>query len=481
MKTRARFCGPAPRSLRCALFVFVTLVAAVPAAGLADLGDCGQPLTTGPEPSASDCLVILQTAVSLRVCEPSCVCAPTGGPAASATDALVCLRLVTGLDETLDCPCACDRPAGKWGSGCELNEMGQAGCVDSDGDGPLELGDGQFSEPYGVAVDAAGNVYVTDRSLHRIQKFDADGNFLGKWGSVCRLSDNNGCVDPDGAGPLELGDGQFSEPAGVAVDEVGNIYVGDDGNRRIQKFDSNGNFLMKWGSECFVLQIESCVDPDGAGPLERGDGQFIELRDLAVGGDGFVYVPDGSNHRIQKFDLDGNFIGKWEAYGGAATRDFVPRAIAVDEAANVYSSGPDHSIEQFSAAGLYLDNWAGFCRLSDGAGCTDPDGAGPLELGDGQQFQFEGKMAAGHGDRLYSVDDGNSRVQSFRSDGTFVAKWGSECCFDGGSECFDPDGDGPLEAGDGQFCGPRGIAAGPGKALYVAEAQNRRIQRFDCR
>lgn len=205
----------------------------MPAAGLADMGDCGQPLTTGPEPSASDCLVILQTAVSLRVCEPSCVCSPTGGPAASATDALVCLRVVTGQDETLDCRCACDRPAGKWGSGCELNEMGQAGCV-----------------------------------------------------------------DPDGAGPLERGDGQFSEPAGVAVDEAGNVYVGDDGNSRIQKFDSNGNFLTKWGSACFVLQIESCVDPDGEGPLERGDGQFIELLDLAVSGDGFVYVPDGSNHRI---------------------------------------------------------------------------------------------------------------------------------------------------------------------------------------
>lgn len=90
-------------------------------------------------------------------------------------------------------------------------------------------------------------------------------------------------------------------------------------------------------------------------------------------------------------------------------------------------------------------------------------------------------MAAGHGDRLYSVDDGDSRVQSFRSDGTFVAKWGSECCLDGGSQCIDPDGDGPLETGDGQFCGPVGIATGPGKVLYLAEAQNRRIQRFDCR
>ena len=55
-------------------------------------------------------------------------------------------------------------------------------------------------------------------------------SFITKWGS-------NGTAD-----------GQFSSPAGVAVDSSGNVYVADNGNYRIQKFNSNGTFITKWGS-----------------------------------------------------------------------------------------------------------------------------------------------------------------------------------------------------------------------------------------
>ena len=70
--------------------------------------------------------------------------------------------------------------------------------------GSLGTGDGQFDSPWGVAVDAAGNVYVADYSNHRIQKFTSTGTFLAKWGS------------------LGSGDGQFSSPIGVAMDASGN-------------------------------------------------------------------------------------------------------------------------------------------------------------------------------------------------------------------------------------------------------------------
>jgi DNA-binding beta-propeller fold protein YncE len=79
-------------------------------------------------------------------------------------------------------------------------------------------GDGEFSNPQGVATDSSGNVYVADTWNHRIQKFDPSGGFITKWG-------NPGS-----------GDGQFISPLGVAIDHSGNVYVADSGNNRIQKF-----------------------------------------------------------------------------------------------------------------------------------------------------------------------------------------------------------------------------------------------------
>ena len=84
------------------------------------------------------------------------------------------------------------------------------------------------------------------------------------------------------------GDGQFNGPLGIAVDSSGHVYVADTGNAHVQKFDSTGAFLMKWGSP------------------GSGDGEFSALAAIAVDGSGNVYVADTSNNnlgnnRIQKF------------------------------------------------------------------------------------------------------------------------------------------------------------------------------------
>ena len=88
----------------------------------------------------------------------------------------------------------------------------------------------------------------------------------------------------------------FSYPGGVAVAPNSSIYVADTDNHRIQKFDNDGNFIMKWGSE------------------GSGDGQFKYPYGIAIGPDGSVYVADYENNRIQKFDSNGNFITKWGSY-----------------------------------------------------------------------------------------------------------------------------------------------------------------------
>jgi DNA-binding beta-propeller fold protein YncE len=98
--------------------------------------------------------------------------------------------------------------------------------------------EGQFNSISGLAIDAADDVYVSDRDNHRIQKFDNLGSFLFMWGwgvedgSSAFQTCTSGCQE----GLAGSGDGQFDRAAGVAVDAAGNVYVVDQNNHRVQKF-----------------------------------------------------------------------------------------------------------------------------------------------------------------------------------------------------------------------------------------------------
>jgi DNA-binding beta-propeller fold protein YncE len=133
-------------------------------------------------------------------------------------------------------------------------------------------GDGQFDLPVSVIIDSKGDVIVNDRGNNRIQKFDPEGNFILGFGST------------------GTGDGQFAEVEHMATDKFDNIYVNDPqkgaaGNDqpRVQKFDTNGNFITKWGS------------------YGTGNGQFKDPEHLAVDSQGFVYVSDKDHNNIQVF------------------------------------------------------------------------------------------------------------------------------------------------------------------------------------
>jgi hypothetical protein len=81
-------------------------VLAGPSSTNAAQGDCSQPVSSGANPTASDCLLILQVAVGLQSCMPQpCVCDPTGDGNTTASDALACLRKAVGQAITLLCPC----------------------------------------------------------------------------------------------------------------------------------------------------------------------------------------------------------------------------------------------------------------------------------------------------------------------------------------------------------------------------------------
>ncbi|MDQ6723597.1 MAG: hypothetical protein M3Z01_04960 [Thermoproteota archaeon] len=112
--------------------------------------------------------------------------------------------------------------------------------------------------------------------------------------------------------------GQYNSPNGIAIDSSGNLYVSDYDNNRIQKFDSNGTFITKWGSE------------------GSKDGQFLNPQGIATDSSGNVYVSDYDNNRIQKFDSNGTFITKWGSEGSDDGQFEGPKGIAIDSLVKVY-------------------------------------------------------------------------------------------------------------------------------------------------
>lgn len=134
---------------------------------------------------------------------------------------------------------------------------------------------GKFNDAWGVAVDANGDVFVADTFNHRIQKFGADGMMQFTWGSP-------GASTAPGAGR----ETQFFGPRDIVIDGEGRLLVTDTGNKRIQVFDREGNFLAQFGA---------------AG---SGDGQFDEPVGLAIDATGNIYVADTWNKRIQVWSKD---------------------------------------------------------------------------------------------------------------------------------------------------------------------------------
>lgn len=181
-----------------------------------------------------------------------------------------------------------------------------------------------FREVGGVGVDAKDNVYVFNRGEHPMMVFDRQGNFLRSWGEglfprahgVTMAPDETlFCTDDgdhtvrkctlDGKVLLTLGSSgkpapfmsgdPFNRCTHVAIDpRNGDFYVSDGyGNARVHKYAPDGKLLLSWG--------DSGSDP----------GQFNIVHNIATDKDGWVYVADRENHRIQVFDSNGKFETQW--------------------------------------------------------------------------------------------------------------------------------------------------------------------------
>jgi len=198
----------------------------------------------------------------------------------------------------------------------------------------------RFIEPYGVAVDTAGNVYVADSLFHTIRKITATG-------VVTTLAGNGTFGSADGTGAAA----SFKNPHGVAVDTAGNVYVADRSNHTIRKITPAGVVTTLAGT------AGSSDWADGTGAAAR----FNNPSGVAVDTAGNVYVADTETFTIRKITSAGvvttlagtvNTPGSADGTGTAASFN-IPDGVAVDTVGNVYVADTGNStIRKITAAGV---------------------------------------------------------------------------------------------------------------------------------
>jgi M6 family metalloprotease-like protein len=217
----------------------------------------------------------------------------------------------------------------------------------------------RFRLPYGVAVDANGQVYVSDPSECTIRRITPLGEVTLFAGSM------NVCGSVDGS----VGTARLANPYGIAVDSAGNVYVADGYAHTIRKVTPEGAITTIAG------KAGASGSTDGVGANAR----FYYPYGIAVDAAGVVYVADTSNHTIRRVSPDGTvttLAGTAGSTGsadgaGSAARFNRPYGVGVDLAGNVYVADYyNHTIRQVTPAGVVttIAGSAGSSGSTDGTG-----------------------------------------------------------------------------------------------------------------
>ncbi len=329
----------------------------------------------------------------------------------------------------------------------------------------------RFNRPLGLAVDATGNLLVADSENDVIRQVSTTGTvstYAGRAGGAGFAN-----------GPAEAA--QFNQPAGVAMDSGGNLFIADSGNNRVRKITPGGEVStftgatgefrqpngVAIGPTGTVYSADAGRDrvainlPDGTattlagGPPGLVDGPLAAARfhwplGLAVGRTGIIYVADTANQRIRRISTDGVVSTLTNAVDA-------PNGVAVDDAGNVYVA------DRHLAVVLKVTP-AGLTSVLAGS----PNQVGTTVDGQGSAARFNGPCGVTvdrQGNVFVADTDGNT-IRRITPDGTVTTLGGQPGVY----------GSADGVGGNAHFYAPHGITVTDDGTLYITEEWNHAIR-----
>ena len=310
-----------------------------------------------------------------------------------------------------------------------------------------------LSNPWAVAVDLGGNVYISDGGTDRVRKVNTSGIITTIAGTGVMGYSGDG-------GPATLA--KLSGPVGVAVDAAGNVYIAETWNRRIRKINSSG----------VITTIA------GNGNLGySGDGGLATLAELnyptgvAVDTAGNIYIGDQGNNCIRKVNtggiittIAGSGPGGYSGDGGPATLALLstPAGVAVDAAGNVFIGDlGNQRIRKIDTGGI-ISTIAG-----TGVQGFSGDGAAATLA----QLNQPAGVSVDSSGNVYIADFTNSRIRKINSSGIISTIAGT------GVQGYAGDGGAATLA---QLNQPYGVAVDVTGNIFIADYFNQRIRKINA-
>jgi hypothetical protein len=313
----------------------------------------------------------------------------------------------------------------------------------SDGTG----GSARFYNPFGLAVDTAGNIYVADYDNDTVRKVTATGVVSTLAGSAGA----SGSVDGQGGGA------RFNHPAAVAVDGAGNVYVIDTSNQTVREISAGGS-------------VTTLAGTPGIGGSANGSGaaaSFFYPGGIASTVAGVVYVADTGNHSIRAMTspgvvstLAGSAGQKGDADGTGSQATFAyPYGASVDGSGHLFIADSGNNTVREVTAGGGVTTVAGSGGLPGGSS----DGAGGAA-----RFSNPSGAAVDGSGNVYVADSGNSTIRKIAPGGavtTFAGVAGATGTSDGVGSAA-------------RFNAPAGVAVDSAGNIYVADTNNNTVRKI---